>query len=61
MGLWPFSQNQTIKNIDFCMMVEQNGRHHLGIMSYLGKILIWGLRESKCQNRSLGPFFETGH
>ena len=29
------------------MMVEDNMGHHLSVLSYLGKILIWGLRGIK--------------
>ena len=56
-GFGYFLRIQPLKTSDLCMMVEGNGRHHLGMMSYLGKILIWGLRESKCQNGSFGTIF----
>ena len=42
-----FIQNQSLKVSDFCMMIEGSGRHHLGMISYLGKILIQGLRGFK--------------
>ena len=29
------------KFLIFCMMVEGNRGHHLSVMPYLGKILIW--------------------
>ena len=31
-------------------MVEGNRGHHLSVVPYLGKILIWGLRGNKCQD-----------
>ena len=43
-------------------MVEGNRGHHLSVVPYLGKILIWGLRGIKCQKfRFLDIFSETGH
>ena len=31
-------------------MAETNRRHHLSVVPYLEKILIWGLRGINCQN-----------
>ena len=43
-------------------MVEGNGRHHLNVVPYLGKILIRGLRGIKCQNcRFLDILLETSY
>ena len=37
-------------------------RHHLSVVPYLGKILIWGLRGTKCQKLGFFDIFsETGH
>ena len=43
-------------------MVEGNRGHHLNVVSYLGKILIRGLRGIKCQKFGfLDIFSETVH
>ena len=43
-------------------MVEGNRRHHLSVVPYLGKILIWGLRGIKCKKlRFLDIFSDTVH
>ena len=43
-------------------MVEGNRGHHLSVVPFFGKILIWGLRWIKCQKFGfLGIFLETGH
>ena len=43
-------------------MVEGNRGRHLSVLTYLEKILIWGLRGIKCQKlRFLDIFSETGH
>ena len=50
------------KFLIFCMMVECNRGHHLSVVPYLEKILIWGLRGIKCQKfRFLGIVSETTH
>ena len=42
-------------------MVQGNRRHHLSVVPYLGKILIWGLRGTKCQKFGFFDIFtETG-
>ena len=57
-----FSETGHYKFLIFCMVVEGNRGHHLSVMPYLGKILIWGLRGIKCQKfRFLDIFSETGH
>ena len=44
------------------MVVEGNRGHHLNVVPYLGKILIWGLKGIKCQKfRFLDIFSETSH
>ena len=43
-------------------MVEGNRGHHLWVVPYLEKILIWGLRGIKCQKLMFFYIFsETGH
>ena len=43
-------------------MVDGNDGHHLSVVPFLIKILIWGLRWIKCQKFGfLGIFLETGH
>ena len=44
-----FSETGHYKFLIFCMMVECNRGHHLSVVPYLEKILIWGLRGIKCQ------------
>ena len=57
-----FSETGHYKFLIFCMMVECNRGHHLSVVPYLEKILIWGLRGIKCQKfRFLDIFSETGH
>ena len=57
-----FSETGYYKFLIFCMMVECNRGHHLSVVPYLEKILIWGLRGIKCQKfRFLDIFSETGH
>ena len=57
-----FSETGHLKFLIFCMMVEGNRGHHLSVVPYLGKILIWGLRGIKCQKFGfLNIFLETGH
>ena len=57
-----FSETSYYKFLIFFMMVECNRGHHLSVVPYLEKILIWGLRGIKCQKfRFLDIFSETGH
>ena len=57
-----FSETDHYKFFIFCMMVEGNRGHHLSVVPYLEKILIWGLRGIKFQNfRLLDIFSEIGH
>ena len=58
-----FLENRSLKVSNFfCMMVECNRGHHLSVVPYLEKILIWGLRGIKCQKIGfLDIFSETGH
>ena len=57
-----FSESGHQKFLIFCMMVEGNRGHHLNVVPYLEKILIWGLRGIKCQKfRFLDIFSQTGH
>ena len=57
-----FSETAYYKFLIFCMMVECNRGHHLSVVPYLGKILIWGLRGIKCQKFGFFDIFsETGH
>ena len=43
-------------------MVEGNRGHHLNVVPYFGKILIWGLGGIKCQKLGfLDIFSERGH
>ena len=57
-----FSETGHYKFLIFCMMVECSRGHHLSLVPYLEKILIWGLRGIKCQKfRFLDIFLETGH
>merc|ERR1719505_94431 len=57
-----FSETGHQKFLIFCMMVKGKTGHHLNVVPYLGKILIWGLRGIKCQKfRFLYIFLETGH
>ena len=57
-----FLETGHLKFLIFCMMVEGNRGHHLSVVPYLGKILIWGLRGIKCQKLGfLDIFLETGH
>ena len=44
-----FSETSHEKFIIFCMMVEGNKGHHLNVVPFLGKILIWGLGGIKCK------------
>ena len=57
-----FSETVRKKFLIFCMMVEGNKGHHLSVVQYLGKMLIWGLRGIKCQKLMfLDIFSETVH
>ena len=57
-----FSETGHLRFLTFCMMVEGNREHHLNVVPYLGKILIWRLRGIKCQKfRFFDIFSETGH
>ena len=56
------SESSHSKFLIFSMMVEDNRGHHLSVVPYLGKILIWGLRGIKCQKFGVFYIFsETGH
>ena len=55
-----FSETGYYKFLIFCMMVECNRGHHLSVVPYLEKILIWGLRGIKCQKfKFLDTFSEA--
>ena len=36
-----FSETGHLKFLVFCMMVEGNKAHHISVVPYVGKILIW--------------------
>ena len=38
--VWTSLRTPVIKSLTFCMMVQGNRVHHLGMVPYLGKILI---------------------
>ena len=57
-----FLENWSLKVSIFYMMVEGNRGHHLSVVPYLEKILIWGLGGIKCQKLGfLDIFSETDH
>ena len=54
-----FSETCHSKFLIFCMMIEVNRGHHLSLVPYLGKILIWRLRRIKCQNLGFFDIFSV--
>ena len=52
-----FSETGHYKFLIFCMMVECNRGHHLSVVPYLKKILIWGLRGLSVKNSGFWTFF----
>ena len=51
-----FSETGHQKFLIFCMMVEGNKGHHLNVVPYFGKILIWGLRGLSVKNSGFWTF-----
>ena len=62
-GFGHFLGNRSLKVPNFLHVGRgQNKGHHLSVVPYLGKILIWGLMGIKCpKSRFLDIFSETGY